>query len=110
VTAILASSLAHNRLETQLLALAGFVGVQIFTYVVTLLYLYTCILQPAIFSRVPSHEWPLYIFLTCVGIVLFFAIREALIHLLWRATLHRLQAHPSEWDNLGVKFAKEWVV
>ncbi len=102
VAAMLTGVYARNRLEARFLALAGFLAVQLTTYLIVLSYVST-------FSRLPTNT-AYRIVPSAIGLLLFFAIREALIYLLWRATLHRLQVLPDEWDNLGVKFAKERVV
>jgi hypothetical protein len=92
--AILMSSYAQRRLEAQFFTLTAFLGLQLLTYIVTLLIGF--VLLPTLVKGLPV---PFDNLLLLAGnLALLFGIRESLIALVWSQLIVRLNVAPDEFE------------
>jgi hypothetical protein len=108
VTAILAASVAKNRLEARILALALYLGTQIVTYLAVLTCWSAFLPQslPMSDDSVVS-DWIGRIISYLMVLVVFIAIREGLIHLLWQSLANQLQISRRDLDVLMERPVRE---
>jgi hypothetical protein len=92
--AMLVSCYVHRRLEAQFFTLAAFLGLQLFTYLVTLLIGFG--LLPGMLSD--SSSLAANIFLIVANLGLFVGLREGIIRLIWRQLAGELNVSPAEFE------------
>lgn len=86
----------QGRLDAGFVAFAGFVGVQLITYVVTLLAGFRVL--PDVLLALDAAPVLITLILPVMRLALFYAVREFLIQVLWRALLSELNVTTAELD------------
>jgi hypothetical protein len=98
----------RNRFETQALTVGGFLGVQILTYLSTLLVGF--IVLSSIFSVLNLNGWFAEVLLMALRLGVFVLIREAFIVYLWQFAQQRLNIGTGEFEPLARKPKREMPV
>jgi hypothetical protein len=117
VQAIIMSSLvgiftahhAHNRTDGRLIAMCGFLLLQLFSYISA--WFVGFVVFPTLYQQFGMSGWYADMLMLLLRVAVFFGIREAIIRILWILTLQSLNADTSEFDaavnfvvNVGVSF------
>jgi hypothetical protein len=98
LVAMISPTYGRNRFEAQALTVAGFLGLQIATYLATLIFGFW--LLPGLYHSLGLSGWLGEIVLAVMVLGLFFAIRETLIRLLWNVLVQRLNTNEAEFDSI----------
>ncbi len=108
LVAVITPTYGRNRFETQALTLGGFLGVQIVTYLSTLLI--GLVLLPVIFQAFNLDGWFGDVLLMALRLGVFVVIREAFIVWLWQFVQQRLNIGVGEFELLVTKPKREMPV
>jgi hypothetical protein len=99
LVAMIAPTYGRNRFEAQALTVAGFLGLQIVTYLATLVIGFW--LLPGIYHSLGIRDWLGDIVRAVIVLGLFFTIREIFIRLLWNVLVQRLNTNEAEFDAIA---------
>jgi hypothetical protein len=106
--AIITPTYGRNRFETQALTVGGFLGVQILTYLSTLLVGF--MMLTGVFSALDLTGWLGEVLLMALRLGIFALVREALIVYLWQFAQQRLNIGAGEFESLARKPKREMPV
>ena len=103
--AIVTPTYGRNRFETQALTLGGFLGVQLVTYLSTLLIGFAVL--PRIFQLLAINGWVAEVILIGLQLGVFVLVRETFITWLWQFAQQRLNIGVGELDLITPKAKRE---
>jgi hypothetical protein len=103
--AVITPTYGRNRFETQALTLAGFLSVQIVTYLSALLI--GLVVLPGIYQALSINDWIGEAILIVLRIGVFVLIREAFIVWLWQFAQQRLNIGIGEFETLVAKLKRD---